>query len=65
LRRWLVLNETTALAWCPDWYSLMQAAKYLGVAPWDLMARSVWWRDKAVIAASAEAQADDIKNKQT
>jgi len=39
----------------------MQAAKYLGVAPWDLMERSVWWRDKAVIAASAEAQADDIK----
>jgi len=56
-----VLGEETATAWCPDWYSLLQAAKYLGVAPWDLMERSVWWRDKAVIAASAEAQADDIK----
>jgi len=41
----------------------MQAAKYLGVAPWDLMERSVFWQDKALIANAAEGQAQAIANK--
>jgi len=41
----------------PDWYALIQAAKYLGVAPWDLIEQSVFWTDKALIAMSAEHSA--------
>lgn len=48
---------------CPDWYVLIQAAKYLGVPPWELMEQSIWWRDKALIAMSAEAQAQEWRNK--
>jgi hypothetical protein len=46
---------------CPDWYAFIQAAKYLGVAPWKLLKQGVWWQDKALIAMSAEAQAREIK----
>lgn len=62
LRRYLVLqsegvsNDYT----CPDWYGHIQAAKYLGVAPWDLLKASFWWRDKAIIAMSAEEEANNI-----
>jgi hypothetical protein len=42
---------------CPDWYVLMQAAKYLKVAPWDLMKQSIFWRDKALKAIAAETSA--------
>lgn len=42
---------------CPDWYMVIQAAKYLGVAPWELMEQSVYWRDKAAIAMTAEHNA--------
>jgi len=48
------------MAWCPDWYAVMQAAKYLGVAPWELMEQSIWWQDKALIAMAAEHQARKI-----
>lgn len=47
----------------PDWYATIQAAKYLNVAPWELMEQALFWRDKALIAMTAEAQSDDIKNK--
>lgn len=56
-----MLGETTETAWCPDWYALIQSAKYLNVAPWDLLDQSVWWRDKALIAMSAEQSAQEIK----
>lgn len=45
---------------CPDWYGLMQAAKYIGCPPWELLSVSIWWRDKAIIAMSAEAEASKI-----
>jgi len=45
---------------CPDWYALIQAAKYLGVAPWMLLEQPIFWQDKALIAATAEAQARKI-----
>lgn len=50
---------------CPDWYGLIQAAKYLNVAPWQLLEQSVYWRDKAIIAMSAEHDAQDILNQHT
>lgn len=47
---------------CPEWYALIQAAKYLGVPPWELMEQSVWWQDKALIAMTAENEAQKILN---
>lgn len=46
----------------PEWWSSMQAARYLGVPWWELTKRSIWWRDKAIIAMNAENQAQDIIN---
>lgn len=48
---------------CPDWYVLFQAAKYLEVPPWELMGQSVWYRDKALIAMTAEYEAEEIIRK--
>jgi hypothetical protein len=48
---------------CPDWYAVVQAAKYLQVAPWQLIEQSVWWQDKALIAMTAEHQAEELKMK--
>jgi hypothetical protein len=42
---------------CPDWYTVIQAAKYVNVSPWALMEQPVWWFDKIVIAMNAEASA--------
>lgn len=39
---------------CPDWYPLLQAARYLGVAPWELAERPSVWRDWALMAMEAE-----------
>jgi len=44
---------------CPEWYSLYQAARYMNVPPYELVKQSVWWRDKAVLAINAEAQAQE------
>lgn len=38
----------------PDWYATIRAAKYLGVAPWELTEREIVWQDWALIAESAE-----------
>jgi len=59
----LVLGEETETARCPDWYAVIQAAKYLGVAPWEMLEQSVFWFDKAIIAISAENQAQEILRK--
>lgn len=48
---------------CPDWYVDMQAAKYLNCKPWELPKVSIWWKDKALIAMEAEAEAQKIKSK--
>jgi hypothetical protein len=39
---------------------LFQAAKYIGCKPWELIEQSVYWQDKAIIAMTAEAQAQEI-----
>ena len=48
---------------CPDWYPLIRAARYLGVAPWELAKQPITWREWASIAQSAEnhAEAEAIK----
>lgn len=47
---------------CPDWYVHIQAARYLKVPPWELVKQSVYWRDKALAAMSAEHEANEIIN---
>ena len=48
----------------PDWYEAIAAAKYLGVAPWDLLEQPKIWRDWAMQGAGAEAQAQKSKRDQ-
>jgi hypothetical protein len=38
----------------PMWYSVIQAARYLGVPPWDLADKPVWWMRVALAAQSVE-----------
>ena len=47
----------------PAWYYLLRAARYLGVAPWDLAARPVWWQEIALAAEAAEAAASRQRSK--
>ena len=41
----------------PDWYITVRAAKYLGVAPWELLDRPVIWTSWALEASNAEDSA--------
>lgn len=43
----------------PEWYGLLRAAQYLGVAPWDLAERPIFWQDAALIAMQGEAWAQE------
>jgi len=45
---------------CPDWYELIRAARYLRVAPWQLLAESIYWREIALKSMTAEARAQEI-----
>lgn len=42
---------------CPDWYSHMQVAKYLGIDPERLSDLPLYWKHKALVAMSEEAEA--------
>lgn len=41
----------------PGWYSLIRAAKYLGVAPWTLEQQPITWMERALVAEGAEHEA--------
>jgi hypothetical protein len=43
----------------PDWYALLRAARYLGVAPWDLLEQSSLWLGWALTAERTEGEAAD------
>ncbi|MGZ3677039.1 MAG: hypothetical protein ACXWQR_00545 [Ktedonobacterales bacterium] len=45
----------------PDWYYLIRAARYLGVPPWELAERPIYWMEWANIAQNAEI---DVQNRQ-
>lgn len=47
----------------PDWYLLLQAARYLRVPPWDLAAKPMWWIQIALAAQGAESAASKAKRK--
>ena len=38
----------------PDWWFHLRAARYLGVAPWDLAEQPLFWRNIALIAEDVE-----------
>jgi hypothetical protein len=42
----------------PEEYLLIRAARYLGVAPWDLEDRAILWRNLALACESAEHEAE-------
>lgn len=42
----------------PDWYPLLRAARYLGVAPWDLYEQPAQWMHWALDAEAAENEAE-------
>ncbi len=42
---------------CPDWYPLIRAARYLGIAPWELMEKPMIWTNWALTAEGAEIEA--------
>lgn len=60
LRRYLASDGFTGSY--PEWWPTLQAAKYLKVPWWDLLEHSVWFMDKALVAMTAESQAE--KNRQ-
>jgi len=45
---------------CPEDYNVVKVAQWLGVAPWELMEQSIWWRDRAIMFMNAEAEAQKI-----
>jgi len=51
----------------PDWiideWNLFQCAKWLGVAPWELMERSAVWLNAAAFYASVEAEVHEMRAK--
>lgn len=64
LRRWMVSGGN--IGHMPWWYPLIRAARYLGVAPWDLAKQPAVWRIWALQAEASElgAQAELIKRHQ-
>lgn len=46
----------------PEWYVVMRAAKWLGVPPWELAEKPVWWMQWAVLAMGAENRAEKTLN---
>lgn len=49
----------------PDWYQHLRAAKYLGVAPWDLAAQPVFWREAALAAEQVEHDYQERQNQKS
>lgn len=38
---------------CPEWFELIEAARYLAVPPWVLMEQPVCWREWALMSRAA------------
>jgi hypothetical protein len=53
------MEEVSDIAYYPESYPLVQAAKYLGVAPWELLEQPIFWRNQALLFMTAEAQAQE------
>jgi hypothetical protein len=55
LRRYLVTDG--AMGEAPLWFTLIQAARYLRVPPWDLASKPAWWVRVALASQAAENHA--------
>ena len=44
-----------------DWYVLIRAARYLQVAPWDLLQQPVYWQHKAIESEAIDAEVEDAR----
>ena len=49
----------------PEWYALLQAAKYLQTPPWVLLEQPFFWYEWALDALSAENMAERNARKQS
>ncbi len=47
----------------PEWYFTLRAARYLGVAPWELERQSIRWQYRALTAETAETRAQRDRQK--
>jgi hypothetical protein len=47
---------------CTDYYAIVQAARYLGCDPWELIDQSVYWQDVAHKCMTAEIEGQKIKD---
>jgi hypothetical protein len=47
----------------PAEYVLIRAARYLGVAPWDLEERPSFWESWALVSQNAETEAENYRAK--
>jgi len=61
LRRYLATDGDVGTM--PTWYPLLRAARYMGVAPWELMDRPIAWMEWALIAEAAENEAREVMAK--
>ena len=55
LRRYLATEGLVGEV--PPWYTLIKAARYLGVPPWELAEKPLWWTHVALASQGAEATA--------
>lgn len=51
------------MGYLPEWYVVIRAARYLGVAPWGLMKQPAAWLHWALAAENAEMRATETRGK--
>lgn len=56
MARFLTLDG--AMGSMPEWYPLLRAARWMHVAPWDLMERPIFWMRIILDAEAAENEAE-------
>jgi len=59
LSRWIGMSGKFGK--CPEDYNLFKAAQWLGVAPWELLEQSIWWKERAIKFMNAEVDGEKIK----
>lgn len=47
------------MGYVPEEYQFLRAAKYLGVAPWELEQASIYWRNAALEYMRIEGEAEE------
>lgn len=55
----LYLESEGRGGYVPDWYMFLRAARYLGVAPWELLQQEKAWLYLAIESEGAENHAEN------